>query len=216
MADGTKKKTGCAKRAETHGLGWCIIIGAGHNGHHGFDIRHGVTAMVAEFFHGAQVRWGDCIKRQPWAFMRGFVAGSIILVGAIGMAIGWEQTYTEEFKPTLRLVEDTVMVGGHLGFYQGVIPPQRCPQETVRMIWRQKTPTEREIYPLPDFNIVPSIWEGKSVVFLRLPDDIVPGPWFYRRETAQWCSWWNFFTRPMLTRTNDVPFTVVARGFPKG
>ena len=171
--------------------------------------------MVAEYFHDAKIKWGDCIRRQPWAFMRGFIAGSIILVGAIGMFIGYEQTQQTQLRPTLKLIENTVMAGGHLGFYQGIVPAQRCPQETVRMIWRQRTPTEREIHPLPDFNVVPNIWEGRSVVYLKLPDDLAAGEWFYTRETAQWCSWWNFFTRPLIIRTSDVPFQVVARGIPK-
>ena len=173
--------------------------------------------MVAELFHGTPMNeWGICVKRWPWAFIRGFAAGSLVLIISGCIAIGWYQAQGEQLRPTLKLIESTVPAGGHLGFYQGYVPPQRCPQETVRMVWRQKTPTEREIYPLPDFNVVPNIWDGRSVVLLKLPDDIAPGQWFYTRETAQWCSWWNTFTRPVVTRTHDVPFEVVARGIPKG
>jgi hypothetical protein len=173
--------------------------------------------MVAEFFHGTPINeWGTCIKRWPWVYIKGFVFGSVVFITISAVVIGWQQDGGNDYRPTLKLVESTIFPGGYLGFYQGATPDRRCPQETVRMVWRQKTPTEREVYPIGDFNVVPNFWEGRSVVFIQVPHDLPPGDWFYLRETAQWCSWWSFMTRPKISRTTDVPFTVVPRGNPKG
>jgi hypothetical protein len=155
--------------------------------------------------------WGDCIRRNPARFWLGCVAGLMLSAGVALAAISWSQYSLPDFVPSLKLVETTIAPGDYLGFEQAASPSYRCVQETVRLIWRQKTPTTREIFPLLDINIVPQIWDGKSIVYLRIPENTAPGEWFYTRETAQWCSWWSLvLAKPRISRTPDIPFTVVS------
>jgi hypothetical protein len=166
--------------------------------------------MASELFHGAPLMaWGDCIRRWPARFWLG-VAMGLALSGCVAVtALSWTQYHAPQLRPTLSLVKSTIAPGEYLGFEQAIVPPQRCLQENVRMIWRQTSSGVREIYPLPDFNQIPNIWEGRSVIYLRIPETTEPGDWFYTRETAQWCSWWSLVSaKPYITRTADVPFTV--------
>lgn len=165
--------------------------------------------MVAEFFHGQTLMLGDCIRRWPARFWIGAGVG-LSLCALVALAVlSWAQYNAPQLRPTLSLVKTTIAPGEYLGFEQAIVPSHRCLQENVRLIWRQKTPDLREIYPLPDFNVAPNIWDGKSIVYLRIPEATEPGQWFYTRETTQWCSWWSLFTaKPDITRTRDVPFTV--------
>ena len=165
---------------------------------------------IAQVIAAAQSR--ACIKRRPGVFFLSFIGG--IIFAALIALFAWQMAreVTPYSLPTLRLVNTEIKVGGALGFYQSSRVPSYCPQETMRVIWAWTDESQRvrAIWPLSDSAPVPPLWNGQSIVYIRLPRDIAPGAYFYVRETQSYCSMFSWFLgRPSVERTLDLPFTVV-------
>lgn len=151
------------------------------------------------------------LRDGPKPFWVGLIGGLLILTVAAMVVLGAIQTMQPTLRPSLTLAADTVTTGEYLGFVQGLNPAHRCVEESVRVVWRWDAEKKRPIVtPLADFNPIPNMWKERAIIQLKLPENLPPGEYFYRRETAQWCSIFNFLFGPTINETPDIPFRVVA------
>ena len=154
----------------------------------------------------------DCRKKYPKQYWAGAATAGAVMVIVFLSIVAIVQAYPPFFRPTLQLVNDTLMPGGNLAFVQSTSAPRHCPHQTVRAMWRWEdaSKTRRVVLHLSDFNLLPRVWDGPTVIALPIPATTSPGEWFYFRETKSWCSLWNYIAGPSVQHTLDVPFTVRA------
>lgn len=160
------------------------------------------------------VKSRECMKRFPLAFWGNVAIGAGLAILLMLFFVGTLYYNTPLLRPTLQLTADIVPAGGKLGFIQTAAPIKVCPQENARVIWRWATAdrTLAEMYLLSDANAAPRVWDGPTIVYVSIPEDIPPGTYYYMRETTSWCSWFNFlFFRPSVERTPSVQFEVVSK-----
>ena len=167
----------------------------------------------------AMIKSRQCVKRFPVIFWGNVAIGALLATLLVGAAGGLVYYNTPLLRPTLQLTSDTVPAGGKLGFIQSAAPVKVCPQENSRAIWRWvgDDRTLAEMYLLSDANAAPRVWDGPTIVYVPIPEDIPPGTYYYMRETTSWCSWFNFlFFRPSVERTPAVKFEIVSRSVSAG
>lgn len=150
----------------------------------------------------------------PKTFWLNILAGVALGVLMLTTAYTVAQLFIPFHRPTLQLLSDQVPAGGYLQFVQATTPPKSCSQEQSRQIWRWETPEkERRIsFLLSDANIPPPLWDGPTVITVRIPLETSPGEWYYVRTSETWCSLLNYVFGATRSRTPDVRFTVLPAG----